>query len=148
MPIPPFTGNGFLPEGVHVCTLEEFRLRFGVFQGSDRRVRLFNRLEQFVTDLRKSGLFQAVVVDGSFVTTKSAPHDIDLIVALPPDHNWFADLNPADYNLVSRRAIRRRFAFDVLLAADGDAEYKGYVEFFSRVREDGSIRKGMLRIEL
>ncbi|HEY6168191.1 MAG TPA: hypothetical protein VI454_09140 [Verrucomicrobiae bacterium] len=148
MPIPPVTKNGVLPEGVHACSMEEVRLRFGVFQGSDRRVGLFNKLAQFVTELRYSGLFAAVVVDGSFVTTKSAPQDIDLILALPRDHNWSADLNVASYNLVSRRAVHRRFGFDVLLAADGGEGYKGYIEFFSRVREDASMRKGMLRIEL
>ena len=128
--------------------MEELRLRFGRFQDSDRRVDLFSRFEQLVVDLRTSGLFPAVVVDGSFVTTKPAPQDVDVIVLLPRNHNWSADLNPADYLLVSRRALHRRFGFDVLLAVDGNQEYKGYVEFFSRVREDASIRKGMLRIEL
>ena len=148
MPIPSFTRNGVLPEGVHVCTMEELRLRFGRFQDSDRRVDLFNRLEQLVADLRKSGLFPALVIDGSFVTTKPVPQDVDVIVVLPRNHNWSADLNPADYVLVSRRALHRRFGFDVLLAADSNQAYKGYVEFFSRVCEDASIRKGMLRIEL
>jgi len=146
--IPSFTRNGVLPVGVHVCTMEELRLRFGRFQDSDRRVNLFTRLEQLVADLRQCRLFRAVVIDGSFVTKKPAPQDIDVIVVLPRNHNWSADLKPADYNLVSRRALRRRFGFDVLLAVDGNQEYKGYVEFFSRVREDASIRKGMIRIEL
>lgn len=120
----------------------------GSFQGRDRRVQLFTRLEQLVTELRTSSHFAAVVVDGSFVTAKQAPADIDLVIALRRDHDWNADLGPSDYALVSRPAVRRRFGFDVLLATDGDGDYERYVEFFGPIREDASVRKGMLRIEL
>jgi hypothetical protein len=133
---------------VHPCTLEEIRLRFGTFQSSDRRTRLFERLEQLVGEIRRSELFSAVIVDGSFVTAKAVPEDVDLIVALRPGHDWSADLGPRDYALVSRPTLRRRYGFDILLAMEGDTNYERYVEFFGRVREDASGRKGMLRIEL
>jgi hypothetical protein len=148
MPIPPLNSNGLLPAGIHDKTLDEIRQRFGSFQGSDRRIQLFNRFEQLVVELRRSGRFAAVIVDGSFVTAKPAPEDVDLIVALRRDHDWNADLAPSDYALVSRPALRRRFAFDVLLAAYGGSDYERYVEFYGRVREDASVRKGILRIEL
>ena len=148
MLIPPLNSNGLLPAGVHETTLDEIRRRFGSFQGSDRRVELFKRLELWVSELRRSGFFAAVVVDGSFVTAKQAPEDIDLIVVLRPDHDWTADLGPSDYALVLRPALRRRFGFDVLLATDGGGDYERYVEFFGRVREYVSMRKGLLRIEL
>ena len=148
MAIPALNSDGLLPVGIHETTIEEIRQRFGSFDGSDRRIQLFARLEQLVTDLRKSRRFAAVVVDGSFVTAKRMPEDIDLIVALRRDHDWNADLGPSDYALVSRLALRRRFGFDVLLATDGGGDYERYVEFFGRVREDAVVRKGMLRIEL
>jgi len=148
MPIPPLNEKGLLPPGEHVCTLDEARERFGSFQGNDHRRRLFSRLEQLVNELRRSGLFSALVVDGSFATAKSAPEDIDVIVAMRRGHDWAADLSPDDYALVSRSVIRRRFGFDVFLAGDGDTAYGSYVEFFSRVRENATVRKGMLRIEL
>ena len=53
-----------------------------------------------------------------------------------------------DYALVSRRAIRRRFGFDALVATEYGRDYERYIEFFGRVREDMRVRKGMLRIEL
>jgi len=49
MPIPPLNTHGLLPVGIHVTTLDEIRLRFGLFQGSDRRPRLYDRLEQLIT---------------------------------------------------------------------------------------------------
>jgi hypothetical protein len=148
MAIPALNSDGLLPPGIHGTTLDEIRQRFGSFQDSDRRVRLFDRLEQLVMELGRSGRFAALVVDGSFVTAKSMPEDVDLIVTLRQDHDWKADLGPSDYALVSRPKLRRRFGFDVLLATDGGGDYERYVEFFSRVREDASVRKGMLRIEL
>ena len=53
MAIPALTRNGLLPAGVYDCTLEELRLRFGTFQGSDRRPQLFSRLAQLVSELEK-----------------------------------------------------------------------------------------------
>jgi hypothetical protein len=32
MPIPPLDEDGLLPEGIHECSLEEIRARFGSFQ--------------------------------------------------------------------------------------------------------------------
>ena len=148
MPIPPLNSNGLLPSGIHDTTLDEIRQRFGSFQGSDRRIQLFNQLHQLVGELSRSGRFATVIVDGSFVTAKPAPEDVDLIVVLRRDHDWNIDLGPSDYALVSRPAIRRRFGFDVLVATDGGSDYQRYVEFFGRVREDASVRKGILRIEL
>jgi hypothetical protein len=148
MPIPQLNANGLLPVGIHDATLDEIRQRFGSFQGSDRRMRLFANFEQLVMQLRKSSRFSAIIVDGSFVTAKPVPEDIDVIVVLQRGRDWTADPGPSDYALVSRSALRRRFGFDAFLAAEGGADYERYVEFFGRLRETSSIRKGMLRIEL
>jgi hypothetical protein len=139
---------GLLPPGVHTSTLEEAREQFATFQGSDRRIQLLSRLARFVNELRRSGRFSAIVIDGSFVTSKPAPEDIDIIVTLRPDHDWSTELSAMDYALVTRREIRRRFGFDALLAIEYGRDYERYVEFFGRVREDTAVRKGMLRIEL
>ena len=120
MPIPPLDPNGFLPIGIHDSTLDEIRHQFGAFSGSDRRVNLFSRLVQLVNELRRSGRFFAVIIDGSFVTAKTVPEDIDLIVVLHREHDWKADLSVSDYALVSRPTLRRRFGFDVFLAIEGD----------------------------
>ena len=148
MPIPPLNAEGLLPAGIHEATLDDVRQRFGVFRQTDRRVQLFGRLEQLVASLRCSKLFVAVIVDGSFVTAKPQPEDIDLIVVLHRQHDWTADLSAADYALVSRPVLRRKFAFDVLLAAEGGADYERYIEFFGRLRDAVPARKGVVRIKL
>ncbi len=94
----------------------------------------------------RSGLFEAILLDGNFVTAKGTPNDIDLIPVLPPDHNFERDLAMPEYALVSRPLLKRRFGVDAVLARRDSPLYHTYVEFFSRVREAPQLRKGLLRM--
>jgi hypothetical protein len=109
MPIPPLNSDGVLPAGLFDCTLQEVRARFGSFAGSDQRARLLERLENLAGVMRSSGLFEALIIDGSFVTAKPAPNDIDLLAVLRPGHDFEADLPMSQYALVSRTLLRRRW---------------------------------------
>jgi hypothetical protein len=146
MSIPDLTPDGFLPPGVHDCTLDEVRARFGAFQSSDRRPRLFQNLEQFLAEARQSGLVAAVIVDGSFVTAADTPNDVDLILVLRADHDFSATLRPFEYNVVSRRQVTNRHRLDMLVAVDGSDLASEYADFFGRVRGSAALRKGVLRI--
>jgi hypothetical protein len=148
MALPPLNAAGLLPVGIHDCSMEDIRRRFGVFQGSDRRPQLFARFVELADAMRGSGLFESLVVDGSFVTSKPAPNDIDLLAVLRLGHDFQRDLPMAQYGLVARKLLRRRFGFDVVLAEAGSSLYEEYVEFFSRVREAPELRKGLLRLRL
>ena len=130
------------------CTLHELQARFGAFRGSDHRARLFARLEALVLAMRSSGLFAALIIDGSFVTAKPAPNDIDLVAVLKSGHDFERDLPMSEYALVSRTLLRRRFGFDVVVAEPDSVLYKTYVEFFSQVREAPGERKGLLLLRL
>jgi hypothetical protein len=148
MPIPALNADGLLPLGIFDCTLAEVRERFGSFQISDQRRRLFARLEELAGAMQRSGLFKALLVDGSFVTGKSAPNDIDLVAVLRPGHDFERDLPMSEYALVSRAMLRRRFAFDVLIAEQDSQLCKTCVDFFSQVRDNPGVRKGILRVNL
>ena len=124
------------------------RVRFGAFQGSDTRQRLFTRLEELVTTMQRSALFEVLLLDGSFVTAKPVPNDIDLVAVLRPGHNFERDLPMSEYALVSRAMLRRRFGFDIIIAEPDSHLYRSYIEFFSRVRERPEARKGLLRLTL
>ncbi|HXP62755.1 MAG TPA: hypothetical protein VN829_19805 [Dongiaceae bacterium] len=56
MPIPPLNERGLLPEGIHECSPDELRARFGSFQGRDRRVRLWVALQTFVGEVTAAGV--------------------------------------------------------------------------------------------
>ena len=140
--------NGLLPPGIHYCALAEVRARFGRFQGSEQRPRLAQKLEMFLAESKAAGIVRSLIVNGSFVTAKPAPNDIDLLLVLSVGHDFHADLGSAQYKVVDRGRVRRTFGFDVLVAADGSAKYEALVRFFQRVRLQPGLTKGILRIEL
>jgi hypothetical protein len=148
MPIPESNSEGLLPSGLFDCELPEVRVRFGVFRDSDRRPQLFARLDELARAMRLSGLFEELIIDGSFVTSKDQPNDIGLIAILRAGHNFARDLPVSEYALVSRALLRRRFGFDVVVVERDSGLYRTYLEFFSRVREAPELRKGLLRMRL
>jgi len=148
MPIPALNSNGLLPAGIFDCTLAEVRTRFGSFQSSDHRARLFVRLEELVQAMRSSGSFEWLLIDGSFVTARPAPNDIDCVAVLRPGPDFERDLPMSEYALVSRALLHVRYGFDVIVAERDSQLYRTYIEFFSRVREAPDVRKGLLRLSL
>src|SRR5437899_4838139 len=107
MPIPALNANGLLPPGLHLCTLKEIRQVFGCFQGSERRPRLFERLQAFAVEAKTTGIVRALIVNGSFATGKPQPNDIDLGIVLLTGHDFRADLGVSAYNIVDRTRVRR-----------------------------------------
>jgi hypothetical protein len=146
--------DGVLPTGLHFCTLEEVKAVFGQFRRSDRRPQLTERLARYIQDAQNSGVVSAVVIDGSYVTAKEEPGDIDLIVALRPDFDLTAEMRPLEYNIQSAPMVRKLYGFDVLPAVDGSETYRRFLDFFSRVKLNDPDQyssqegKGVLRIEL
>lgn len=148
MSIPAFDEYGFLPPGVYPCSMEEIRDRFGVFDRSDRRVRLFQELTEYVQEVIAIGMVVSIILDGSFVTEEPEPNDIDLILVLRHDHDFMADLRPIEYNVLSKRSVRKRHGIDVLIARDRSSLLTKYVEFFQGVRQSEHVRKGILQVVL
>jgi hypothetical protein len=97
MAIPDLDAEGLLPEGLHDCTLDEVEERFGQFQRSDRRVRLVAELRKYCAELKDVGIARFIVVDGSFVTAKEEPGDIDILLAVRADADLSQDLRPFEY---------------------------------------------------
>jgi hypothetical protein len=147
MPIP-LNARGLLPQGVHDCSLDEVKARFGSFQGSDRRPRLWATLESFVAEVRMASVGVFLYINGSFVTAKPAPEDIDLILVVPAAHDFSRDLAPAEYNLLSARRVRQRFRLDLLVAREGSDQHQRYLKLFQQVRLEADEIKGILRIKL
>src|SRR3989304_3046792 len=68
-----------MPPGIHPCDIDELVATFG--GGSPERLVETQELLDFVSWARRAGIVR-VIVNGSYVTTKPAPNDVD-IVALP-----------------------------------------------------------------
>lgn len=80
--LPEFDEYGFLPEGVWECDLAEFAKRFAVFRRSDRRLILYEKLENLLKEVVATSWIQEVIIDGSFVTDKNEPNDIDIVLVI------------------------------------------------------------------
>ena len=73
--------HGLLPAGVHDSTLDEVGERYGSFQQTDRRCRLFDKLKDFFDEVSKTLPGATILVDGSYVMQcVDNPSDIDLVL--------------------------------------------------------------------
>ncbi|HET7631385.1 MAG TPA: hypothetical protein VFK16_03625 [Gemmatimonadaceae bacterium] len=148
MPIPDLSTDGLLPDGLHECTLDEVIERFGRFQDSDRRPSLGRELQQYVAEVRSAEVGKYLVVDGSFVTSKPSPSDIDLLLVLRDDVNLGEVVPPFRYNARSRTYIRKKYRFDFFPAFDGDGSADAVIRFFRQVKYRPGEVKGLLKVTL
>jgi hypothetical protein len=141
--IPPFRPDGYLPEGVYACSEAEVIFRFG--SSNRRRRRLVLRLRRWIELGRQIGA-QRLLVDGSFVTAKEEPQDIDSVLFLPEDflqqlEREFAPALELEEMLLTRRP-------EELFAAEDETDWQEWVAFFSQTREADRRRKGLVEIPL
>lgn len=72
--IPDFDKEGNLPPGIYQATLSEIEAKF---TSSLKRKGHFELLKQLITDLKAIGC-KTIYIDGSFITKKALPNDIDI----------------------------------------------------------------------
>lgn len=148
MTIPNLTNHGVLEEGIHDCTLEDVENIFGRFNTTDCRVQLSSKLREYVEELRRFNAGSELIVDGSFVTSKPDPNDIDLILVLPEGFDYARQVMPFEYNLIRSRPVKKKYGFDVFAAVKNTKLYNDRINFFQQVRGNGGLKKGLLRIPL
>ena len=151
------TDKDILPIAVHDCELGDIEATFGGFQKSDRRMKLFSKLTEYVHALKSADIRGSLIVDGSFVMgCVDEPDDIDVVLILAEDWDLTADLKPYQYNLVSKRDVKRKFPIEVYPVIAGTEPEKNWTDFFHKINvkwyepfsfETGA-QKGVVRIQL
>lgn len=147
MAIPPLLPSGLLPPGLHLASLEEVRGQFG--RGNDRRRELFEKLDRFLALARTFEIFRNVFLDGSFVTDKAAPGDVDAVLEMDK-----ADLprllaHPNRLAILDARKVRSEYEIHLFLDTR-------MVTFFQRLRPEEAIvrnldptaERGILKVAL
>ena|SRR6266404_2885955 len=81
--LPPFDNVGNLPPGIHPCSVAELVARFG--RGSEERAAEINELVHFIEAAKTAGV-RRLMVNGSFVTSKVSPNDVDVVFLPGPDY--------------------------------------------------------------
>ena len=141
--IPQFCADGFLPEGLYLASEANIMFRFG--SSSRRRRRLILRLRRWIELARLVGALR-LLIDGSFVTAKVEPDDIDAVILLPPDfqHQIKQGIEAAlelEEMILTRRP-------EEIFAAEDETDWNEWIEFFSRTREADGRRKGLVEVKL
>jgi hypothetical protein len=86
-----------------------------------------------------------LLIDGSFVTDKLDPHDVDAVILLP-----------ADFQEQVRRSMDAALELEEMLltrrpeeifGAEDQTDWDEWVAFFSRTRESDGRSKGLLEIQ-
>jgi hypothetical protein len=134
MPLPTLRTDGTLPPGIHQATLDEVFAAFPAI--SARRQALNQALWYCIAVVRRLRLADKIILDGSYITTKRDPSDVDMVV-----------LTPGIYQL----AGEQRFAaegidvnlLDIQFAHDLTA-FQGWITFFSTMRN--AMSKGVIEL--
>ena len=83
--LPPFDDFGNLPPGIHPCSMAELVARFG--SGSDERTAEISELVRFIEAAKTAGV-RRLLVNGSFVTAKPSPNDVDIVFLPGTDYPY------------------------------------------------------------
>lgn len=150
VPIPALLESGLLPAGIHLATIDDVQAAFG--SSSDRRTELFGGLTKFVQVARKFRLFKTLLIDGSFVTDKAAPGDIDAVLEMDRGSLAILVAHPNREEVLNHDFVKAFYSIDLYLSAIDPP----IVAFFQHVRTSEAIvrklgpdaLKGIVRITL
>lgn len=129
--IPPLNEHGYLPPGVHQATVEEIAARFGA--GTPERQELMQSLRWLVEMCKRDDVAR-LVVNGSFVTSKPDPADVDCVLLGGPTfgrhgisiHEWRTPL-PFIHLEIGDAIIFQAYVNDVF-GTDIHLRQKGVIE--------------------
>lgn len=129
--IPAFNDHGYLPPGVHLATIDEIESRFGI--ATPKRRELMQSLRWLIERCELDDVLR-LVVNGSFVTDKTDPEDIDCIALIGPTFGSRA-MNPPEWHtpipfvhleladaIIFQEYIDRIFGLDASLVPKGMVE--------------------------
>ena len=141
--IPKFRADGYLPEGIYLASEAEVMFRFG--SSSRRRRRLLLRLRRWIELARLvDGL--RLLIDGSFITAKPEPDDIDAVILLPSNFQHQIEQGIEAALELEEMILTRRP--EEIFAAEDETDWNQWIDFFSRTREADGRRKGLVEVIL
>ena len=129
--IPAFNSDGYLPAGIHRARLDEIAERFG--RESELRQVQMESLTWMIELAKRVGV-ERIVVNGSFVTDKLEPNDVDCVLLIgndyPNDTDAEAELLSGlpfmNLELVDSEAFK--LLTEDTFATDRDSTPKGMIE--------------------
>lgn len=149
MPIPPFKTTGWLPPGHFMASWEDVEQTFGGPAGG-KRSRLLSELLAWRDELRITGISGFIVLNGSFISQKEAPGDIDMMVVYDADSEKLVETSARARELLSMSGCKERGLGDVfMLSAEAVRKYPALcrLDGFDRDKVTREL-KGVLEVEI
>ena len=141
MAIPALQENGELPPGEHQASLDEIELIYGSL--NDRRKLLMRGLRDATNNFELSGV-KRIWIDGSFITDKEEPNDIDGCWEYKIDVDRDI-LDPVF--LGTRNEMKDKYGLDFFIASIIEMGSGLPFPKFFQVNRDGT-KKGIIVIKL
>jgi hypothetical protein len=139
MDIPSLDPQGLLPPGIHECSLAQIISTFGRTGVEHRRTFLCGRLEEFLPWVRSVNCFRSLFIDGSFVTDKEEPNDIDMLLELPPASLQMLG-HIKNHAVFNKSQVFQRFQIDVFPMAPG---FVDLLDWFQGLRVEEAKARGL-----
>jgi hypothetical protein len=137
MPIPEFTEYGLLPQGIHSCTSGEAEQ---FLCSNEHRSAIWNGLQEFFAWAATLPKPNAILIDGSYVTDKPTPADVDVVVdisscSVAEQQVW------VDGWIEQRQGMKDVHKVDFYpFASDHGNDFSAYFQY---VRVEDALRRGV-----
>ena len=132
-----------MPVGIHEAA--DWQELVDAFGWNDYRLLLLSGLRAALLNLQAAGC-RRVWVDGSFVTDKEAPGDIDVLWAVTAVDD--ALLDPVFMDLAPPRAAQKaKYGAEFFPVEPASEDFRGWINFFEKHKETG-LTKGLVALSL
>ena len=144
MDMPEFNEEGLLPLGVYEADIDTIRNRFCTFGNLKKRNKLFETFLKYLQLIKKHETTYEVYIDGSFVTSKDEPDDIDILLFYDFEYfnqDWLCLIHD-DYIRIKFKGLQVLTAF---LESDSSELTLEFSQLTSYVSNNG---KGVVKVIL
>jgi len=138
MPIPAFDRFGLLPGGIHECTIEEVEVDLA---WNDERRRLTALLQEFIAvELTpRFTVVPPVVLDGSYVSQKASPSNINLVLEL----SHLSDEEQWEGQVLFQRTAELFRLYQIEMLPGLKSLKQDFVDLLQTVRPQTAFEKGL-----
>ena len=138
MPIPSFDRFGLLPGGIHECTIKEVEVDLA---WNDDRRRLTTLLQEFIAiELApRFTVIPPVVLDGSYVSRKASPSNINLVLELSD----LSDEDKWEGQLLFQRTAQLFQLYQIEMLPGLKGLQQDFVDLLQTLRPQTAFEKGL-----
>jgi hypothetical protein len=144
MKLPAFNDEGDLPEGVYRARLGEVIARFS--SGMAKRQAVASGLTRIFNLVEATGKLERMVIFGSFITAKTEPNDVDIVLIMQDDFNLGA-CDEETRKLFDHREAQEEFGASIFWIRPSMLLLENVEQFIEhwQIKRDGT-RRGIVEV--